>query len=172
MNPLNFTIEQQICSEWCWAAVASAVCKCYNDPDAPSQRDVVDIVLGAPSGSHCNCEQDPSSPCNAPMSLPSVLDQVGHARDDTGRSMTFEQVVAEIDRQRPIVVQVALDDLAASSHAISIYGYGNDRTVLIADPMHPDDKITVSFDDFVASRPTAFHGTWQAGFRTLPKQPR
>ena len=58
MNPLNFTIEQQICSEWCWAAVASAVCKCYNDPDAPSQRDVVDIVLGAPSGSQCNCEED------------------------------------------------------------------------------------------------------------------
>ncbi len=148
MNPLNFTIEQQICSEWCWAAVASAVCKCYNDPDAPSQRDVVDIVLGAPSGSQCNCEEAPSSPCNAPMSLPSVLDQVGHAR------------------------AVALDDPAASGHAISIYGYGNDRTVLLADPMHPDDKITVSFDDFVANRPTAFHGTWLAGFRTLPKQPR
>jgi len=58
--------------------------------------------------------------------------------------------------QRPVVVQVALDDPAASGHAISIYGYGNDRTVLLADPMHPDDKITVSFDDFVANRPTAF----------------
>jgi hypothetical protein len=168
MKLLDCRIEQQKCSQWCWAAVASAVCFAYKDNNAPTQSDVVDFVLGAPAGSQCNCTEDPSAACNRPMPLPPVLDAVGHAgEEDSG--MRLVDVRAEIDRERPIVVQVVLPDAAATQHAVAIYGYGDGDIVVIADPMHAGDLISVSLTDLVAGTGGGFHGKWQTAYRTIPK---
>src|SRR5260370_30589231 len=82
MNPLNFQIELQKCSEWCWAAVTAAVCKCYGDGSPTRQCEVANLVLqlGIDNCTECDCQQNPSADCNHPRNLASVLDAVHHDR--------------------------------------------------------------------------------------------
>jgi Peptidase_C39 like family len=167
MNPLNFPIQQQLCDQWCWASVASAVCACYNDPNAPDQRGVVNLVLGNGSGD-CDCQEDPTVTCNQPQDLSFVLANIQHAGAEVA-DLQFTQVMKEINRGRPIVVQVTLTEPATSNHAVAIYGYTAQGSVLLADPMHADDIITVSLNDFVSGSPTAFHGAFQTAFLTIPR---
>jgi hypothetical protein len=100
------------------------------------------------------------------------LDTVNHDRGnpvDGIATLGFDQVKDEIDQGHPIVVRVTLDELAASGHAIAIYGYGDDGAVLIADPMHARDKISVPFAAFAAGGSVdlgGLHGTWQGAYLT------
>lgn len=174
---LNFSIEGQLCSEWCWAAVAAAVCRCFGDQNPPRQCDIVNRALNLPTDacSECDCENDPLAPCNKPHNLADSLDVVGHNRgnppngDPTTR---FTDVKREIDAGSPIVVQVTLDDPAASDHALAIYGYSDDGAVNIADPMHPGSMLSVVFDDFAKPNGSpvdlggGLHGSWEAAYFT------
>jgi hypothetical protein len=171
MNSLSFSIELQQCSEWCWAAVTAAVCKSYGDATPTRQCEVANLVLQLPTDNctECNCQQDPSAICNQPRNLASALDAVHHDRGnpvDGVSTLAFEDVKSDIDSGRPIVVEVTLDDPAASGHAVAIYGYSDDGIVSIADPMHPDDQISIRFADFVAGGQTDLHGTWKAAYLT------
>jgi hypothetical protein len=171
MNPLTFDIELQQCSEWCWAAVTAAVCKCYGDGTATRQCEVANLVLQLPTDNctDCDCEQDPFAICNQPQNLASVLDAVHHNRGnpiDGIPTLRFEDIKSDIDNGRPVVVEVTLDDPAASSHAVAIYGYTDEGMVSIADPMHPGDQISVRFTDFAAGGQTDLHGIWKAAYLT------
>jgi hypothetical protein len=171
MKFLNFPIELQQCSEWCWAAVTAAVCRCYGDDTPTRQCEVANLVLQLPTDNctDCDCQQDPSAPCNQPQNLASVLDAVHHDRGnptDGISTLGFEDIKSDIDNGRPIVVEVTLDDPAASGHAVAIYGYTDDGIVSIADPMHPGVHISVRFVDFAAGGQTDLHGTWKAAYLT------
>jgi hypothetical protein len=171
MSSLKFAIEQQQCSEWCWAAVTAAVCKCYGDATPTRQCEVANLVLPLPidNCAECDCQQNPSADCNQPRNLAAVLDAVHHDRGNPKEGIStlqFEDVKSDIDDGRPIVVEVTLDDPAASGHAVAIFAYTDEGMVSIADPMHPDDHISVRFDDFVAGGQTDLHGTWKAAYRT------
>jgi hypothetical protein len=171
MSVLNFSIELQQCSEWCWAAVTAAVCRCYGDQTPTQQCEVANLVLqlSTDNCTDCNCQQDPYAPCNQTQNLASVLDAVHHDRGnppDGIPTLAFGDMKSDIDNGRPIVVEVRLDDPAASEHAVAIYGYTDDGIVSIADPMHPGDQISVRFADFVAGGQTDLHGTWKAAYRT------
>jgi hypothetical protein len=167
MNPLNFPIQQQICTEWCWASVAEAVCACYSDPDAPDQRGIVSLVNEDASGD-CGCDQNSGLPCNEPKDLSFVLAKIRHRGAQLGRP-EFIEITDEIDQGQPIVVQVELPESAAAGHAIAIYGYTDQGSVLIADPMHAGDKITVVFEDLLNGTSSTFHATWRAAFKTIPR---
>lgn len=170
MPALNFTIEQQQCSEWCWAAVTAAVCRCYGDSTPTQQCEVANIVLrlSIDNCTECDCQQDPFAICNQPRNLASALDRVQHDRGnpvDGIATLELSDVKSEIDQGHPIVVRVALDDPVAGGHAVAIYGYTDDGMVSIADPMHAKDKISVGFDDFVHGRDTQ-HGRWRGAYLT------
>jgi hypothetical protein len=81
----------------------------------------------------------------------------------------FSDITDEIDQGQPIVVQVDLSESAAAGHAIAIYGYTDQGCVLIADPMHAGDNISVAFDDLVNGTSSTFHGTWRTAFKTIPR---
>jgi hypothetical protein len=171
MNTLEFSIELQQCSEWCWAAVTAAVCKCYGDETATRQCEVANLVLHLTTDNctDCDCQRDPFAPCNQTQNLARVLSVVRHNRGNPVggvSSLQFDDVKSDIDNGRPIVVQVTLDDPAASGHAVAIYGYTDEGIVSIADPMHPGDQINVQFVDFVAGGQTDLHGTWKAAYLT------
>lgn len=164
---LNFTIEPQRCTEWCWAAVVAAVCNCYGDASPANQCDVAELMLGTDCDD-CDCQQDRSAPCNQPFNLGTVLSKVRHNLGNPVNgvpTLSLEDVKSSINDQRPIVVQVELDDAAASGHAIAIFGCTDSGIVSIADPMHAGDKITVPLADFVAGTDTS-HGKWQGAYLT------
>lgn len=175
MKVLDFDIEMQQCSEWCWAAVVAAVCRCYGDETPSRQCEVANIVLQLPADlcTDCDCQQNPFAVCNQSRNLASVLDAVHHDRGNPAEgisTLAFGDIQSDIDNGRPIVVQVSLDDPAASGHAVAIYGYSDDEMVSIADPMHPDDRISVPFADFVSGAQTELHGTWKGAYLTKGTQ--
>lgn len=178
MSALNFTIEQQQCSEWCWAAVTAALCRCYGDDSPTRQCEVANMVLNLPidSCTDCNCQEDQSALCNQGQNLATVLSTVRHNRGnpvDGHPKLQFEDVMSEIDNGRPIVVRITLDDPAASDHAIAIYEYTDAGIVSIADPMHADSKITVDFAAFAGGGPIdlgELHGTWQGAYLTKARK--
>jgi hypothetical protein len=171
MNPLNFSIHQQECSEWCWAAVTAAVGEFYQNSHCPRQQcKIVNQLLKVPQDccTECNCESDPFDACNQPRNLGVALAAYRHARDGINglRSLKFSEIQDEIESGHPITVSITLDDPAASGHAIAIYGYTADGKVLVADPMQAETLITVSYTDLLAGNTSELHGKWQAAFRT------
>jgi Peptidase_C39 like family len=165
---LPVSIQDQECTEWCWAATTLAVCGCYGDARPTSQDDLANQVLKQPPGTACACKQDPMAPCNQPRNLASVLNTVNsHGRDGPAGvgAIRFQDLKDEIDANHPVVVDVLLGSPAASGHAIVIYGYTDDGIALLADPMHATDKISVRFDDFVSGNATA-NGKYRSAYRT------
>ncbi len=126
------------------------------------------LKLGQDCCTECDCKNDPFDACNQPRNLGVALGTYRHGRDGAGgvTGLRFSDIQSEIDSGHPIAVSITLDDAAASGHAIVIYGYTDDGTVKVADPMHAETTITISFDDLLAGTGPELHGKWQAAFRT------
>jgi len=172
---LSFQLNEQLCGEWCWAAVAVAIGKFYNDVKCPQEQcHLVSNILqvGRDCCENCNCAPGRQEPCNQPQNLGFVLSQLGHGRDDNDglAILKLSQIQKEINGGHPIAVSVEWQEPAAPGHAIVIHGYTDDGMLVIADPMAPPGTIiTVPLDNF--SYPQfggSAVGTWKAAFRTLP----
>jgi peptidase C39-like protein len=174
-NPLEFHLEEQECSEWCWAATAVAVGKFYHDPARPQQQcQFVSQVLqlGKNCCEECDCTPGSFEPCNQSQNLGFALDQIGHGRDGTDglSTMQFSEIQDEINTGHPICVSIEWQEPAAPGHAIVIYGYDEVKKLLfIADPKAPSGTpITIPFDDFTYPEfGGPGRGSWKAAFRTL-----
>jgi len=167
---LDFVLKPQECTQWCWAAVTSAIGAFYKDANCPDQCGVASKVLniGRDCCSECDCKADPFDPCNQPKNIARALDEYDHDGGDgpDGVTLSFAQVQAEINAGRPIAVNVLLHDTAATNHAIVIYGYQDDGKLNIADPMHPDTQISALLPELMAGTSSDFDGTWKGAFRT------
>ena len=174
-NPLEFHLEEQKSSEWCWAATAVAIGNFYQDPNcAQRQCQLVSQVLqlGKDCCEDCDCTPGSFEPCNQTQNLGFILDKIGHGRDGTDglSSMEFSEIQAEIDSGHPICVSIEWNEAAAAGHAIVIYGYDEEKRLLfIADPKAPaGTTITVLFDGFTYPEfGGPVRGSWKAAFRTL-----
>lgn len=171
MRSLDFSIDSQECSEWCWAAVTSAIGRFYQDAACPKlQCGVVNevLMLGQDCCTDCDCKNDPFDACNQPQNLGVSLGAYHLGRDGINgvAGLNFSDIQSEIDSVHPIAVSITLNDPAASGHAVVIYGYADDEKIMIADPMHADTIITASFQDLITGTDSGLHGQWQAGFRT------
>lgn len=171
---LLFQLDEQNCTEWCWAAVATGIGEFYHDADCPQQQcQLVSNILqvGKDCCENCNCSAATREPCNQPQNLGFVLNQIRHGRDDNDGLpiMKLSEIQKEINAGRPIAVSVEWQEPAAPGHAIVIHGYTDDGMLLIADPMAPrGTTITVPLGNF--SYPQfggSVVGTWKAAFRTL-----
>jgi hypothetical protein len=167
---LNFHLKPQECSQWCWAAVTSAIGAFYQDPNCPEQCGVVSTVLniGTNCCTECDCQANQFDPCNQPMNISRALREYNHDGGDgpDGTALSFAQIQTEINADRPIAVNVVLHDAAATNHAIVIYGYQDDGKLNIADPMQPDTQITALLPQLMAGNSSDFAGTWKGAFRT------
>src|SRR6476620_7974457 len=144
---LDFSLQPQECTQWCWAAVMTAIGRFYSDSekDCPSEQcKMVSQVLkiGRDCCTECDCKTDPFDPCNQPKNLGFVLNRYNHGLDGTaGTTLSFADIQQEIDNDHPVAVSVKLHDPAATSHAIVIFGYHDDGTLNIADPMQAGTQI-------------------------------
>lgn len=173
-NPLEFEIEQQQCTQWCWAAVTVSIVK-FLSGQGPDQCELVNQIVkpGKDCCTDCRCS-DPgaSEPCDQTANVGSALLKVNHGRD-TGNGVPkddidWEDLQAEIDAGQPIVVSIAWQGpKRGQSHAVVLYGYTEDRKVLVADPMRPGTPVTCLFDDFqYPNTDGKTSGSWQSTFRT------
>lgn len=172
-NPLEFHLEEQKCSEWCWAATATAVAKFFGDSPRQQCQFVSQVLdMGRDCCSDCDCTPGSGDPCNQSQNLGFALDQIGHGRGDGTDglpTMQFSEIQQEIDAGHPVCVSIQWEEAAAAGHAIVIYGYDQAKRILfIADPKAPaGTPITIPFDNF--SYPEfggPGRGSWKAAFRT------
>lgn len=174
-NSLRFEIEQQLCTQWCWAAVTASIVKFFSE-EGPDQCQLVNQIIkpGKDCCKDCQCsDPDVSEPCNEAANVGSALLKLNHGRDIGNGvpkgEIDWEDLQSEIDSGQPIVVSIAWQGpLRGQSHAVVIYGYTDDRKVLLADPMRPGTVVTCSFDDFqFPSTDGKSVGSWNSTFRTF-----
>jgi hypothetical protein len=132
---LRFDIQKQEKSQWCWAAVASSICRFYQDDNAPTQCELANQFLGA--GEDC-CRPDASDNCDIPFPVDIALNSLGHMVQPALGAVMFEDLNGEItDNQHPVVVRITFADLP-TSHFVVVIGCATnengDQVLKIADP--------------------------------------
>jgi len=125
---LDYPPQPQRWSQWCWAAVAVGVARCYDSSSQWEQCSVAADVLGRAC---CN-----GAFCNEKAGLGSALDVVGHRDTIAAQPMSLAEVRDEIDAGRPVCVRQLI---GGQGHVVAIYGYLNRngrQFVFVADPAH------------------------------------
>ncbi|HVO99772.1 MAG TPA: papain-like cysteine protease family protein [Bryobacteraceae bacterium] len=172
-NRIDFKIQKQEQSEWCWAAIAVSVERFFNPAWSLTQCQIANRVLPKeieglelPKGICC------AKPdiCNKPAELETALKEIhkwrttldqktapGGSMISTG-TLTFEQVRREIDNGRPVCVGITWK--GGGGHFVVVRGYRQLSTgacqVDVADPLNP--SAVVDFDELTSAY--YGHGVW------------
>jgi hypothetical protein len=131
---LIFTMQQEIQTNWCWAAVAASVGNYYAGQETWDQCTVANLELHR---TDC-CGSGGAGPCNVYGYLASALNRVDCLQNwAIAQRAVFEKVLCEIDHGRPVCVRVAWR--GGGAHFVAITGYSNrdpeDARMLIQDPL-------------------------------------
>ena len=129
---LDFNIQQQQKTNWCWAAVAASVALFYRSSSAVTQCSIANGQLRR----HDCCESngDADDPCNVYGYLMSSLFRVGHFEKWTARQpASSDQIHEEINQRRPLCARIVW--VGGGAHLVTIKGY--------ADKPVEHDKLTV-----------------------------
>jgi hypothetical protein len=149
---LPFQVETQEESNWCWAAISSAVDRYYNPYSFLTQCEVAAEMPGLQQNACIDPEQN-----NAPEALQTALDVIGMGNTPKTLGIDFKTLQSEIDAGRPVCARI--EWTGGGAHFVVLCGYqewtrgvNTLATVDVADPFYPDS--TRRFDDF----PTSYHG--------------
>jgi hypothetical protein len=138
-----FILEVQGQTEWCWAAVASAVHR-YVDGQYLRQCEIVDRVR---PGFSC-CTNPTSTNCNQQAKLADVLERLGN-RDGGIQPGTIDPMTlrAQLRANKPVccgLVKAGLGHFVVVTNCFSAQGA---TIVTLKDPTFGDSAKTVSYAD-------------------------
>jgi hypothetical protein len=126
-------IQQQIMSNWCWAACTVYVCSLYQSHPGITQRQLVAEVLNNPI-----CSSNfPSPNCNAQLDLAIAFRKVGHLSPNQPieRPLTPDEIISAFEVNRPIGCQIRFPSFG---HAVVIsdirISNANQLFLVVADP--------------------------------------
>ena len=143
MADLEFRLEHQKQSQWCWAAVAISICRFYSDQNWPSQCQLVNDVFSGTSGGDC-CQDGSSSECDMPWDLRDVLNRAKHLQQPVRGVISFQDLTNEIEARRPVAARILLADMTA--HFVVLVGCSEDddgaQWVKVADPSDASGSLT------------------------------
>lgn len=135
-RPLQLDKQRQ--TEWCWAAVGSAIRKHRGGP-ALTQCQVAERVWPG-----YGCCANPAG-CNSPAALQDTLTAIGHLRQPIYDTIQPEAIDAEIRANRPVCCGLIK---GASGHFVVITGWypsGGEIYLKIQDPSYGSGDIAVAF---------------------------
>jgi hypothetical protein len=148
---LNFVMEPQMQTEWCWTAVAVSVDRFYQPTSTIQQCQIANGELGRDD---C-CGGGVFTGCNIPHTLHTALSQVGHLSGPVEDEPTlFPQVTSEMVNARPLGCRIGW--FGGGGHFVVIHGASTDissgpakQWVAVADPLFgPADYL---IDDFTSA---------------------
>jgi hypothetical protein len=153
---LNFNIQYQEKTNWCWAALAVSVANFY---DCSAKYTQCEIANGELDRTDC-CKTSPEDPCNVLGYLMSSLYRVNHfetwhvRRPEKSKRLTRQvrrkieaEIKGEINHGRPLCARIIW--VGGGAHFVAVYGYAADPefdAVAIADPWW--GLSDVDWDDF------------------------
>jgi hypothetical protein len=154
---LDFAMQHQQQTNWCWAAVSTSVALFYDPASTWTQCAVANGELNR---NDC-CGTGASGPCNVYGFLDSSLTRVGHLDHMTSSSSTFAQAQTEIDGGRPLCARTAWS--GGGAHFLAIIGYRLlDEMLAVDDPWY--GKSDVSYATFNSSYQGS--GSWTHSYFT------
>jgi hypothetical protein len=132
---LDFRMQPQMHSNWCWAAVSTSIARFYDPESKWTQCGVANRNLHRRS---C-CGKGVNGKCNVTAHLKDALALVRHAeRPPQAKSIgriSFRRAQQEIDAGRPLAVRTQWRG-GEGAHFLTIVGYHREFELLtIADPL-------------------------------------
>jgi hypothetical protein len=154
---LDFSMQHQQQTNWCWAATSTSVALFYDPASTWTQCAVANGEL---SRNDC-CGAGASGPCNVYGFLGSSLTRVGHFDHSTGSSSTFATVQTEVNAGRPLGVRTAWS--GGGAHFLCVIGYRiYEEMLAVDDPWY--GKSDVDYDTFGSSYQGS--GSWTHSYFT------
>jgi hypothetical protein len=155
---LNFTMQHQRQTQWCWAAVTSSVAAFFRNP-LWTQCRVVNDGLGQAA---C-CADGFSAACNRPWYLDKSLGRTGNLGAYSTGPLSLAQVRSELDAECPIGVRIGW--AGGGGHFVAVGGYSDPQLVDVRDPW-----FGISVLDYTQFR-TGYQGNgrWTHSYRTQPQ---
>jgi len=138
---LNFTMQAQTQSNWCWAATSNSVSHFYSALLNPWSQCK---IAAAELGQTC-CTSPVPGPCNVPWYLDKALTRTQNFVSIKGGTLTWEEVKAQIDAG--LVVGTRIGWSGGGGHFMAIYGVSkifNTKYFHIDDPIYGKSVLTVS----------------------------
>jgi hypothetical protein len=158
---LRMTVQHQLQTQWCWAAVTTSVATYFRNRQWTQCRMVNDRL-----GQRVCCTDGASTVCNRPWYLDRALERVGNLEDFTSGPLSLADVRADIDEGRPICVRIGWS--GGGGHFVAIAGYSEAGVLDIQDPWFGRSAV-----GYLAFR-TRYRGTgrWTHTYRTKPRGPQ
>ena len=150
---LNFSMELQVASNWCWAATSKSVSRYYWFLSGWTQCTIANAELNRTDA----CNTPIPSGANVPWYLDRALSRTNNFVSITGGQATFAQIRAEIDAGRPMGARIGWS--GGGGHFMVIYGYATwfgEEYVDIDDPIYGKSHLTLA--DFSTNYQGS--GTW------------
>lgn len=160
---INFVMQHQEQTYWCWDAASVSVAKFYN-PAAPwTQGSLANAEFGR---NDCAVAAGQVTPCNWGRWPDSPLQRVGHFSERLDSALTRMQLGGELAKSAPVVANIAWR--GGGGHIVAVRGrslVGGVEHVAVADPWYGDSDLT--YDTFRDNYQGA--GNWNVSYKTRPQ---
>lgn len=137
---MPFSMQTQLQTRWCWAAVASSFRDFFRVTSPIPQCEIANRVLRR---TDC-CVVDGAG--NEDSRLETALQQVGHFDEKLEGPLTFDQLAAALDDNRPFGARIQWAN-RRGGHFVVVSGYlrtpSGRQLVSIRDPWYRDSLIPV-----------------------------
>jgi hypothetical protein len=168
---LDFTMQRQILTEWCWAATSASVCAFYARPPIMTQCEIATECKKL-SWQSSGCSGPPdccSSPmpdcCNTSDDLDAALTVTGNlAMAKIEGPLLMNDIATEINAGRPVCCRIGWHESNdQDGHFNVIYGYDDqNQDVDIADPLHPNQTLPLA----IFTSNYLGQGDWDYSYKT------
>lgn len=164
MASINFYMQPQTRSNWCWAATAASTSQYYLPNSTWTQCGVANAALPR---TDCCATPFPGA-CNIPWYLDTALGVTGNFVSTTGQ-VSDATVFAELQAGRAVGARVAWS--GGGAHFVVIWGYSDvvhTKRFTIGDPVYGDNAIP---PDFFRNGYYQGSGTWTDTYFTQAPAP-
>lgn len=152
---LNFQIQTQQHSNWCWAATTASVSDFYQNPAAWTQCQVAAACLFR------QCCASPT-PCDVVFTLDGPLKEVSHLKNVVPSAITAQAVHSEINSGRVVCCHISWPG-TLGGHFVAISGYDTGTNDLLI-----EDSLTGTHQLPYATFKSAYagNGVWDYTYCT------
>ncbi len=157
---LNFSMQHQQQTNWCWSAVATSTSLFYSTASQWTQCELANQELNQTT---C-CQDGSTTQCNQDWFLDRALTRTSNLLNWATGTISFAVLRQQIDSQRAVGVRIGWN--TGGGHFVVLDGYNtiNGQSVSVRDPWYGDSTYTYS------SFSTQYQGTgsWTHTYKTKP----
>jgi Papain-like cysteine protease AvrRpt2 len=133
-------VQDQLQSQWCWAACSTSVSHFYDAASGWTQCTVVNAELGETG---C-CQTGSRARCNRPWYLDRALTRTGNLARRASGAAPLSRIRAELAAGRPVGARIGWT--GGGGHFVMICGCLNDATGMleVRDPIYGTSEISIA----------------------------